>query len=1485
VLALIRDIYNIMRYIIPNLDHFNFNTHLLRFKGAVLVLFLEFITSGSFAQQQPGQLAKNTANEAIMPLSPNAAALTAYAQLPINKYTGLPSISVPIYTFKAGEIELPISLSYHSGGFKPSAEASWVGLGWSLNAGGMISKAIRGGDDLPLIGGSPSYIVTGPLLTKYHNQWYGIMFNLNSHVEYTQDMLDYQNQLKENRDMQPDVYYYNFSGFSGKFYVEKHADLTQNFVATVADQNNLKIELDFQNKTWTITDGKGIKYYFATREVSSTYSETRSTKRTDDFDFADNPIPCEDIMNIGAWYLDKIEAPNGDVVTFLYTVAGQCKGVKSQPSMSHKRIQMVSGSANFTHWGSGVNDYLTYSRTLTQEVVLSTIQSKYGSVNFGLEPRTDIEGYDGYVPSLLKSMSVTSNSQIPLKYVEFDYSYFNPEGDYKTKRLKLKGVAIQDEKYYFAYNESVKLPEKNTLGVDHWGFYNGELSNTTPIPKHEPGNLSIDYAYGSDRNARPQYTAAGILKEIKYPTGTLAKLEYEPNLATNGLPRVSYLTIEGGGEASKPVAPGVTDYDYFDFEVLPEDPMMGIPSARTNTTLVASATSNVSNGGFYSGASAANPLPSKDEYFGLLMSIDESKIADKNYTSLMEYLDNDGDSESGFAILRRFTYYGLKYPGDYGYLASDYPTLSSVEELKLPPGKYRVVAGAYPYFDVSVSVTHHRPLEIAAGSNEFPAAGVRIKEIRNMNSNNILESYRKYSYNNGLLMAKPLYKKGERIISLRYFDDESDAREIDAYYDVFNSSGYNPMDASAQGSFVGYGEVTEIYNENGLNGKTVSTYKNMLLDYSHAMPGLPPEDNITNGKLISETVFNEAGEKIRSIENFYEIDVSKHKDIWGVAYHTYPFLETGAELNFSYFFYVYKVVSDWCKITSSISTEYTPEGSVVNKTLYTYNPNNKLTAQEIRVLNDSEKLITRYKYPTDYTGTAGSIFSSMVSANIVDKPVEVQSWRQKGAEQYLLGSSVTDYKLYHNKFISPSKTYSLKSSKPLVTAVVGETLETNNGFSNLLFNPVMFDQNSEFEYNANGKVIQVTSVAGIKTSYIWGYSNALPVAEIANTAHTELQGILADLTIQNPPDDATLRTELNKLRQSFPNRMITTYTHNPFVGITSQTDTKGLTTFYEYDQYQRLKTVKDQDGNIVKSYDYHYKDFVPIAEWVNVGSPYCVQDGNVYTGEQHQVQKDVNTLSPTYNQTQIISLGNTAPCSTAPRWEDDGYTECVMVNGSYTGDQRKRQRDNNPYSATMNQTRMVSSGIAAPCVAKMADWQFVNEKECVIVNGQYTGEQLQRQQDMNPQSPTYNQTRMASIGTTGQCTNLTVYAVIQHESQSYEPYNSAYNDYYGEYYYADVIVKFYSDAALNTPLTIGNNITLNIIKTYTETLDGDPSPNVQTTSYTVNAPAGSSEVSLGRHMLYHQYHWATYDDDYEYWFYNEYTNDFTLGSSSQYVAP
>jgi hypothetical protein len=79
--------------------------------------------------------------------SPNAASLGKYGEIPVGNYTGIPQVSVPLHTITAGDLQLPVSISYHAAGIKLEEIPSSVGTGWTLNIGGAITRSIRGNAD------------------------------------------------------------------------------------------------------------------------------------------------------------------------------------------------------------------------------------------------------------------------------------------------------------------------------------------------------------------------------------------------------------------------------------------------------------------------------------------------------------------------------------------------------------------------------------------------------------------------------------------------------------------------------------------------------------------------------------------------------------------------------------------------------------------------------------------------------------------------------------------------------------------------------------------------------------------------------------------------------------------------------------------------------------------------------------------------------------------------------------------------------------------------------------------------------------------------------------------------------------------------------------------------------------------------------------------------------------------------------------------
>ncbi len=205
-------------------------------------------------------LSSNTyLNNYVQP-SPNAASLGKYADYPVSYYTGVPEISIPLFDLKDGAANLPISLSYHASGIKVSETASWVGLGWALNAGGVIMRTVRGAPDegsgFSWTGGpGPSgyYKDSGlaklPLL-PYPTEPYGYMAIQTYPVQAVS--VGYM-------DTEPDLFTFNFNGKTGKFVFDEQR------IPRLLTDDNLKISVNYNGTTftsWVITDEEGAMYYF-----------------------------------------------------------------------------------------------------------------------------------------------------------------------------------------------------------------------------------------------------------------------------------------------------------------------------------------------------------------------------------------------------------------------------------------------------------------------------------------------------------------------------------------------------------------------------------------------------------------------------------------------------------------------------------------------------------------------------------------------------------------------------------------------------------------------------------------------------------------------------------------------------------------------------------------------------------------------------------------------------------------------------------------------------------------------------------------------------------------------------------------------------------------------------------------------------------------------------------------------------------------------
>lgn len=100
-----------------------------------LFIFLSLLLFGTFTLAQ--------APDVPQVLSPNAAELGKYGKMPVDYFSGLPNITIPLTELRARNYTLPIYLSYHASGNKPDQHPGWVGQGWSLHAGGCINRIVN----------------------------------------------------------------------------------------------------------------------------------------------------------------------------------------------------------------------------------------------------------------------------------------------------------------------------------------------------------------------------------------------------------------------------------------------------------------------------------------------------------------------------------------------------------------------------------------------------------------------------------------------------------------------------------------------------------------------------------------------------------------------------------------------------------------------------------------------------------------------------------------------------------------------------------------------------------------------------------------------------------------------------------------------------------------------------------------------------------------------------------------------------------------------------------------------------------------------------------------------------------------------------------------------------------------------------------------------------------------------------------------------
>ncbi len=511
------------------------NKILINFIFIILFLFTENFVSGQIDNYSLGH------NQSVIPPSPTAGELGKYVEIPVSKYTGVANISIPIFEITEGDITLPISISYHSSGIRVQETSSWVGMGWSLNAGGIITRVINDlNDERNDILGKGYLINSTDLWTVIGDQ------NYEDYVEH--NTIWYKHNASKLIDFEPDLFYYNFNGNTGKFLYDRYGKVVP------VDQRDIVIEKNIESidninyiTNFTITLENGIKYFFENYDISYVKTYIRHFSGVSPIY---HPIDTDwaTLINTNifssSWYLTKIQDLSGKEILFTY---------ETEKFLDYSKGNVISKKTGSNDLYSENNpSYIYYTGKR-----LSRIDWSGGYIVFdATENRKDlgiIEGEESKRAKILTGIRIyNSIDTTPIKNFKLSHSYFyrDPEDNkYWELRLKLESIKelnSNDEGYTFEYYGGLFF-NRFSYNTDYWGYFknciasyktNYYIYNSTSdifpnkysILSHhgnlEPSEIISD---GADRSPYFENTRGGMLKKINYNTGGYSEYIYEPN--------------------------------------------------------------------------------------------------------------------------------------------------------------------------------------------------------------------------------------------------------------------------------------------------------------------------------------------------------------------------------------------------------------------------------------------------------------------------------------------------------------------------------------------------------------------------------------------------------------------------------------------------------------------------------------------------------------------------------------------------------------------------------------------------------------------------------------------------------------------------------------------------------------------------------------------------------------------------------------------
>jgi hypothetical protein len=1069
-----------------------------------------------------------------IPPTPEASSLFKFVETPVAEFNGIPNINIPIYNISLKSINFPISIKYHSAGNKLEEQSGNLGLGWAIEAGGTVSSTVFGDPDFILP--YPIYPQDRPLgpvrVSDTGNDDYVLLMSLVGKPTVTNS----GSSSVQAYDTKPDLFYYSMFDRSGKFF------FTNDGKAHTIPASKLSIE---RVGGYTIIDEQGIKYVFGMIEQTTTSSATFGP--TGWGGLGSNVTHYN-------YHLTQISTPANDTLTFSY----RSDSYSYHNTPSYTRYRTLPGQPNCV--GADIETRVETTTSVIGKFLTEITSNRGHHVQFIYDTQQRLDMPGTYA---LKQVVIYEGDNSRSVVLEHEYLGINAQGEPNQplpSSVKLKLKHLTDAKggnYHFDYyDEYGSYPTRDSQAMDHWGYYNGTGGIFPADPR---------FGYPSGANKEPDFmsTVKGVLKRVTYPTKGYTDFEYELHQYPDTV------------NSFQSVMNGAAIY-YEDYS----------PSPLTRTV-----------------------------NFTIPATVDPNSIQ-------VTYECTDGSYNPQFSI--------QLYNNDYSVNKWFTGVRSLAEFIYLLPGQYTISLyqnGIFEngYFRILWNETVEGPPVV---SNIF-AGGLRIKTIKDFDGiGTLAQKTIRYTYNqtvdpsrsSGQLFSKPSYSY---IYSKRNFEistiDIRQLNETSCNYYAQTSRSNLPLSGLQNGNVV-YTEVqkyTETNNE--LNEGYVQnkySFANKTKQY-----GVYPFTTETSyewmsGHLLKSEVYGKEGNSYvlkKRISNVYNYNFTPGDFILP----TQPNETHAMGLNIlverpeyrigsleeaiypaQFLIEYYKLVSSWVYLSSSTEELFEGNGVLTSTISNRYlNPLHAQISEVTRQHSDGKDEVSYFTYPLDYVSGIDWL-DDLKTAHVINIPIEQVVTKVDGTAVSILSGEIKQYKTGGKAQLD--NIYTLEYEEPKLLSAykfshlpIGQ-MPTYASMGTFVKDMTYVPKFEAIRYDEYTNVEEYALLHGAKKSYLWSYNGLYPIAEILDIDYQHVLDVLGGYTAvkrfrNTEPDKASVDAFLAPLRLAYPNAHISSYSYKPLVGMTSHTDAKGMTTYYEYDDFNRLNVVKDHNGHLLKRYDYHYK--------------------------------------------------------------------------------------------------------------------------------------------------------------------------------------------------------------------------------------------------------------------------------------------------------